>query len=1060
MIQRLFISISLCFSWFLQAAQPLLRTPAISPDGKSVAFGYQGDIWTVPTSGGLATRLTIHEGYESHPVFSPDGQQIAFQGSRFNNNDVFVMPSIGGMPQRLTYHSAGDQLSGFTTAGQILFTTTREFRQIERPQEIYTISAQGGTEMRLLDAVGYEPAMSPNGKLLAFVRGDINPVFRKDYRGPSNREIWIYNLHTRHYHRLSLFTTNDIQPQWAGNHQLYFLSSDDGQYNLYRLSLDADGKAAGKPEKLTNDKNESIRHYRLAVNSPLAVLEKDQHLYLLNTANKNLERMNITIRSDERFDAEEIKTMTSGAEEYVVSPNGKYMAYVLRGEIFITTADKDNARSVNVSNHPFRDYEPVWLNDTALIFSSDREDENFELYLLNSADSTQSNLFKSFKHHLSRLTYTPEDESRVVVDHAGQQIAYTRGRGTLLVSTIDAKGALINEKVLNNNGYALAGNLQWSPDDQWVAYHLSDLDFNTEVFIQAADNRTPAVNVSMHPRSDTRPWWSADGRKLAFLSERSYSTGTDVYFIWLTKTDWEKKQPDWKEDEPETTEKKDKEKRVLIDFDQIHQRIQQVTSLPGDEGELLLHKNSETFYYTAQSNTSRGRDLYSIKWDGTELKEMTKGGSNPQALTIDPESKNIYYFRNTTIQRLDLKTSTSENLPYTAKLKVDYAAERRQVFSEGWRTIRNGFYDPQMHGYDWAALRQKYTGRCLEASTVTDFRDMFNYLLGELNASHMALSAPERAETNRDITGLLGAELLPAKEGMLVKKIVPGTPADKTVSRLNVGDLILAVNGQPWTAQENFYALLNATAQEKILLHVRDAQGVERDVIIRPAQNISDELYREWVDQRKALVDNYSGGRLGYIHIRSMDFPSFEVVEREFTASGYGKEGLVIDVRYNGGGSTTDYLMTILNYKQHAYTIPRGAAVDLEKEKNKFRQHYPVGERLVFAAWTKPSVALCNEGSYSNAEIFSHAYQSLGIGKLVGVPTNGSVISTGGRQLMDGSFVRLPFRAWYTKATDKNQELGPAIPDILVENAPDWIATGEDIQLKIAVETLLKELGR
>jgi C-terminal processing protease CtpA/Prc len=217
-------------------------------------------------------------------------------------------------------------------------------------------------------------------------------------------------------------------------------------------------------------------------------------------------------------------------------------------------------------------------------------------------------------------------------------------------------------------------------------------------------------------------------------------------------------------------------------------------------------------------------------------------------------------------------------------------------------------------------------------------------------------------------------------------------------------------------------------------------------------------LYDEWVAERKKLVDKYSNGRLGYIHIKSMDFASFDVVEREFTVAGYGKEGLVIDVRYNGGGSTTDYLMTILNYKQHAYTIPRGASNDLEKDKKKFREYYPIGERLVYSAWTKPSIALCNEGSYSNAEIFSHAYKQLGIGKLVGMPTNGSVISTGGKQLMDGSFVRLPGRGWFVKATDKNEELGPAVPDILVENQPDWIARGTDDQLKRSVEELLKEL--
>jgi C-terminal processing protease CtpA/Prc len=335
---------------------------------------------------------------------------------------------------------------------------------------------------------------------------------------------------------------------------------------------------------------------------------------------------------------------------------------------------------------------------------------------------------------------------------------------------------------------------------------------------------------------------------------------------------------------------------------------------------------------------------------------------------------------------------------------------------------------------------------------------MFNLLLGELNSSHMALTAPDRVETQKESTGLLGAELFPAKDGMAVHHVIPGSQSDKSGNQLREGDIITAVNGEAVSADDNFYNMLNGLTGEKVLLLVKAKDGKQREVVIRPTASLTNKLYDEWVAGRKKLVDKYSNGRLGYIHIKSMDFASFDVVEREFTLAGYGKEGLVIDVRYNGGGSTTDYLMTILNYKQHAYTIPRGASEDLEKDKKKFREYYPIGERLVYAAWTKPSIALCNEGSYSNAEIFSHAYKQLGIGKLVGVPTNGSVISTGGKTLMDGSFVRLPGRGWFVKATDKNEELGPAVPDIIVENQPDWIARGTDEQLKVATEELLKEV--
>ncbi len=1046
--------------------QPLLlRQPAINNDGSLVAFSFQGDIWTVPSTGGKATRLTIHEAYEASPVFSPDGKQIAFSGARFGNNDVFVMPADGGLPKRLTFHSGSDAVASWAQPDKILFSTAREFRQIERPSEVYAISPMGGTESRMLDAVGFDPALSPDGRFLAFVRGDINPVARQAYRGSSDRDIWIYDTKNKTYHQLPGFETNDILPQWGGNSSLYFLSSNDGAYNLYRLKIGGDGKAITSPEKLTDYKDESIRSYGISSDGSSIVFEKDMNLYTLKPGKGGAKKLDVQISADDRLDAAEQKTLSAGANEFAVSPNGKLIAYTLRGEVFIKEADKEKTRSVNVSNHPYRDVGPAWLNDSALLFCSDRADGNFDMFLLRSSDTSEHNIFKSLKHQLAQVTKTPGDETSPVVSPDGKKIAYVRGRGIFVVSEISAGGKLSNEKILINNWNSPDG-ITWSPDNKWLAYSMNDLYFNDEIYIQAADNSGKPVNVSMHPRADRNPCWSADGSKLGFLSKRGSGRSTDVYFVWLKKEDWEKETQDWQDmetppvaaaDAKPGTDKK-KTKPVKIDFDKIHERLLQVTNFPGDESDLSISRDGETFYYTTSASAAKGRDLYSIKWDGKDLKEITKGGANPSNVTMDKDAKYLYYTKLGLLGRIEIKTSLAEPLPFAAKMKIDYANERTQVFEEAWRTIRDGFYDPKFHCNDWGKLHDKYKERCVNASTSNDFRDMFNLLLGELNSSHMGLTVPERAETQKDATGLLGLELTAVNEGVKVNRVVPETPADKDNSKLNEGDIITAVNGDAVNGEENFYGLLNGLVNEKILLNVKGTDGKLREVVIRPTASIADNLYEEWVGNRKKLVEEFSKGRLGYIHIKGMDLPSFEVVEREFTAAGFGKEGLIIDVRYNGGGSTTDYLMTILNYKQHAYTIPRGASDDLEKDKKKFRDYYPIGERLVYAAWTKPSIALCNEGSYSNAEIFSHAYKTLGIGKLVGVPTNGSVISTGGKTLMDGSYVRLPGRGWYVKATDKNEELGPAIPDIVVENQPDWIARGTDDQLKKAAEELLKEI--
>jgi Tol biopolymer transport system component len=1068
------IALSACFG-IVQAQNPLiLREPSINPDGTKIAFSFQGDIWTVPALGGKATRLTIHEAYESNPIFSADGKQIAFNGQRFGENDLFSIPTDGGASKRLTFHSVADNLSSWHANGQLFFTTNREFKQIERPQEIYSISANGGTEKRVLDALGYEPNLSPDGKLMAFVRGDINPVAREAYDGNSNRDIWIFNTQTKSFSKINAFKTNDIQPQWGPNHQLYFLSSQDGAYNIYRVALDANGKQTGNPEKLTSFKNESIRHFSLSADGQSIVFEKDIHIYTMKTTKGNPQVVNVDISTDERLDASEEKTYTSEANQFSVSPSGEFLALNIRGEIFVKSVDKENPRSINASSSAFRDIQPTWLSDKALLFLSDRKNGNYDLYLYRSADTTETNIFKSLKHELIALTNTMEDETNVSISPDGKKISFVRGKGTFIIADIDPKGKITKERILSN-GWNPPSDLAWSPDNKWVAYAATDLYFNQEVFIASTEKEFKPVNVSMHPRTDRNPVWSPDGSKLGFISERSVEKSADIVFVWLKKEDAEKEKQDWLEKDkakPETpaaatgaaaAAKPDAAKKVVkdiqIDLDKIHERVVRVTTFPGDERELAISKDGDTFYYTTNSSTSKGRDLYSIKWDGSDLKEITKGGSNPSNIAIDKDGKYLYYSRmGGGIARIDVKTTMPENFPYVAKLKINYLEERTQLFEEAWRTIRDGFYDPKFHGRDWKALHDKYRERCIFASTSTDFRDMFNLMLGELNSSHMGFTTPERLKSQKENTAYLGVELSPEDQGMRIMRVIPGTPADKVASKLAVGELIGAVNGETISKDQNFYQLLTGLVNEKISLQVIAKDGKTRDVAIRLTNNLADELYEEWVDNRKKMVDEVSKGRLGYLHIRGMDFPSFETVEREFTAAGYGKEGMIIDVRYNGGGSTTDYLMTILNYKQHAYTIPRGASENLEKDKLKFRDYYPIGERLVYAAWTKPSIALCNEGSYSNAEIFSHAYKSLGIGKLVGQTTNGSVISTGGKALIDGSFIRLPGRGWFTKTTDKNQELGAAVPDIMVENEPDWIAKGSDEQLKVAAKELLKEL--
>jgi len=1043
-------------------SNPLVRTPSLSPDGQQISFTYQGDIWTMPTSGGIARRLTIHESYEAAPEWSPDGKQIAFYGNRWGNNDIYVMNADGGRPIRLTHHSTSDTGPQWTKDGSITFSTRRAFLQVEREAEIYTVSQAGGTPYRSVDAVGLSPNPSSDGKFIALVRGNCR-VAREAYQGPANRNIWIYNTKSRAYHQITSFEGQDIKPNWGGG-DLYYLSAQNGRYNIYKQDLDGQGKSKGAAVALTNFSDEGITDFDVSHDGKHIIFERSGAIYTQTTQPSSRARMvNIQVSEDDRFDPIEHTTQTRGISDYALSPDEKKIAMVVRGELFLKPNDKEKNRAVALTNHPFRDKDPVWINDSTLIFSSDRSGQ-FELYRLASS-SNESDLYKTFKRSVSKLTNSNEEDENPILSPDGKHMVWNRGRGKLMIAGIDSLGQLSNERALLD-GWDSPGGVTFSPDSKWLAYSLSDLEFNEEIYVHPIDGSRSPVNVSLHPRGDANPKWSEDGSKLGFLSTRN-NGDRDVWFVWLKKSDWEKTQRDWEEDEDDEPKKDKKDKKkdevepIQIDFEDIHERIVQVTRLAGNEGNLTISKDGETFYFTTNGGGRQGSpapaDFLSAKWDGSDVKTLFSDVQF-RGITVDKGGKNLYAVSRGGLVSMDPKTKKQTSQRFSAKMDINHVEERKQVFDEAWRRLRDGFYDPEFHGQNWDALKSKYYDRCVNASTDQDFMSYYNDMLGQLNASHMGLRGGTREETQRERTGLLGIEVIPNANGVSVTKVVPNTPADRTESMLAVGDIITAVNGNQ-IGQGNIYSMLNGQINERTLLDVTDATGASREVIIRPTSSIRSDLYNEWVKERKRLTEKYSNGKLGYIHIQGMNWPSFERFERELTASGLGKEGLVIDVRFNGGGWTTDMLMTVLNVRQHSFTIPRGAAKSLEGEKNKFRETYPFGERLPFSSWTRPSIALCNENSYSNAEIFSHAYQALDLGTLVGRPTFGAVISTGGAGLLNGSFVRMPFRAWYVKSTNKNMEHGPAVPDIEVFNPPDSKAKGEDPQLQKAVEQLLKEIG-
>lgn len=1050
-------------------SRALILEPEISPDGQNIAFTYQGDIWTVSINGGRADRLTIHEGYESSPVWSNDSTQLAFTSDRFGNDDVFVMNADGGRPKRLTYHSAGDRVTDITPDGQVLFMSRRLYQQVERESEILAVNIDGQqTESRFLDALGMDAVISPDGNKIAFVRNTAR-VSREDYRGPANRNIWIYDITKDEYTQITDFAGSDYMPKWVGNDTLYYITPKSGKYNVYKTDL------RGKSTQLTNEKEFGVNHFSTDTSGSIIVYQFGDQVVKYDVTSKDKQAIKIDVNSDFRFDPEVSKTKTNSIDEYSVSPDGKLTAYALRGDIFVTRNDKEDKRSVRLTDGAQRDRDLTWLNDNTLIFVSDKAGQN-DLYKLSSADEEQANIFYSLKHSISRLTDSEEEETAPIISPNKKRIAYLQGRGKLITADIDDDGNISNQQRLLD-GWDTPSGVVWSPDSQWLAYSLSDLNFNEEIYIHAADNSKAPVNVSMHPRYDVNPVWSPDGSKLGFSSMRN-NGDFDIWFVWLNKKDWQRSKEQWKrdgfkEDSTKETRKESNDKEegkeeesaellINIDFDDIYQRLQQVTRFPGNETELAFDNKGEHLYYSVGSsgrqNYELDRSLYKIKWNSENKKTIIDGDAQASSLQLSQDGKHLYTLtKGGTLVRVITDSDKTETLTVVSNQQIDYEQELAQIFDDAHRALGAGFYDPNFHGKDWEQLKEKYRPIALKASTKEDFQYVFNLMLGQVNASHMGLFRGENPkQTQSQKTGLLGIEGTHTDDGFKVTTVLPNSPADREESKLKLGDIITAVD-QVKLDNQNLYSLLTNKIDAPVLLSV-NSNGNNKEVVIWPVESLSDEIYDAWVNERRRLTEKYSKGRLGYLHIRGMNWTSFERFERELMAAGFGKDGIVIDVRYNGGGWTTDYLMAVLNVKQHAYTIPRGAAKNLEREHKKFKDTYPFSERLPLSAWTKPSIAMSNENSYSNAEIFSHAYKALGIGKLVGRPTFGAVISTGAYQLVDGSIVRMPFRGWWVKDSGKNMDFTPAEPDIEVFNPPAYKAKGIDPQLRRAVKELLKDI--
>ncbi|MDW8105932.1 MAG: S41 family peptidase [Armatimonadota bacterium] len=563
------------------------------------------------------------------------------------------------------------------------------------------------------------------------------------------------------------------------------------------------------------------------------------------------------------------------------------------------------------------------------------------------------------------------------------------------------------------------------------------------------DAQPQPYNISRHPRNDFAPSWSADGRALVFLSERETDT-LNICHVWLRREDFERTRADREDEEddkhdaPKKQEKKEP-LRVEIDFEDIHLRVRLVTRYAAGVQEAVVAPDGEQIAF--RSAYQGQGDLYVIKWDGSDERRLTTGGLSPENLQWSKDGKTIYFLSRGRLQRIAASGGSPQATRTDAEIALQPAKEREYLYDAAWRTLNETFYDPNFHGVNWAAMREKYRPFLPHAQTDRDFTAVVLMMLGELRSSHLSFSLARSESTDAPSnTGMLGVVFSDRRDGdgLLIERVLPNTPASRKDVNLQAGERILAIDGKPLTRTTDVYQLLDNTVGKRIELTVRGTDGTERRVYLRPISiaEFNNAVYRDWVERNRRFVEERTGGRVGYVHIQAMGEASLREFERDLYAVAYGKEALIIDVRYNGGGRTADYLLAMLHPPRHAYTVGRNG-----------ERGYPQ-DRLPVIGWHLPIAVLCNESSFSNAEIFAHAIKTLKRGPLVGVPTAGGVISTGQRRLMDGSTVSTPGRGWFTIDKGVNLEGNGAVPDHLVDYTPDDEATGKDPQLEKAVEVV------
>jgi tricorn protease len=1024
------------------------RGPAPSPDGSTIAFSYMGDIWTVPAEGGPATRLTVHEAYDDVPIWSPDGSTIAFNSDRAGNADIYLVPQTGGAPTRLTWHSAWDTPQCWDRDGEsLLFTSYRDTLETN----LYRVSVDGGLPRRILYDRGYNVAVSPDGRWIAYVRGR-SSWWRQHYYGSAARDIWVRAIDGGPSYCLVDSPNNDDRPMWsADGSTIYFLSERaDSVGNIWRVEVDmpAPGEggkpiATAGPFQVTFHDHDGAQAPRISEDGTLIAYEWDAGVWTLSVPDGEPTEVVIDAESDLKWNEDLVLNMSNGATQFAFSQDESQLAIVVRGEIFVCPFEDGSAGDARrVTRTAAREKDPAWMPDgETLVFASDRTGD-YDLYSVRSAEDGESELSEALKFETARLTDTEEDEFSPAASPDGETVLYMRADRQLWL--MDADGSE-QRKLVEEPGVLHAA---WSPDGRWVSYSRTTMGHKEDVFIVSAEGGKPH-NITDHPNDDFQPRWSDDGRRMSFAS-RTDDGQYALKFVWLRRDDFWKTQ-DERDKEAEAAEEaaaesEDEEEpgvTVEIDFERINERTETVMNMRGGYD---FYAQTPDGHYYAFRDRSLGRDnLWLVDWEGNRLSQISEGGSDPRELYWDNEGSTCYYIDGQRIASFSIDPDSGSvtgrgGVGFSARMTVNVPSERAVMFREAWRLLWNGFYDPEFHGTDWPAIHDKYEPLAMAAYTEEEFRAVIREMIGELSASHLGIYKYGGGGVSTGRLGVYHHEYHDGP-GIKVRYVVPDGPADR--AGIEAGEYIVSIAGHEIAPGENWHRLLEDTSGREILIVVASSESGSnsREIRIKPIGSLYRLNYEDRVRRRREKVERMSGGRLGYLHIAGMGLGNLFQFEEDLFAQGKGKDGLIIDIRGNGGGSVHDEILRYLDRRVYGYTVSRGRPPSYNP----------------LELYTQPLVLLIDDSCYSDAEIFPMGWKALDLGPVVGVPTHGSVIGTNDVPLIDGTMFRVPGSGWYD-LTGKNLENWGIEPDVPVESVPEESRTGADAQLERAVGVLMQRI--